>query len=204
MTLVEGVSIAVAILAIVIGWAVSRKYGNRPAKLKFDWSSELLLTTSGKKRTSDLKVLYKDFEVPDPHLLRITVKNIGSRDIPTSSFDAGRSLRIYADGKLFGLLSVSHIEPSVFPAIGGEIEFSIRPTLIKRGESWEVTAIVAGNLVPKLESPLIDTDIIDTAKTEADVQEALKATRSVLGGLPGHALAEEITKAILRRIGRRS
>ena len=179
----------------------ARKYGNRRAKLRYDWLAEPLLPRTRPDEASDIAVTYKDIPVPNPHLVRVIISNVGPRDIASTGFDQNKPLRIHADGKFYGVLSSSHRE-TLFPAIGGDFNVELQPTLLKRGDSWEVSVLVSGNLAPSLDSPLIDTDVVDAATFDEQVEAAsnlwIGLSRSFF---PIGAALADVTTEVVRIMG---
>jgi hypothetical protein len=62
---------------------------------------------------------------------------------------------------MYGITSTSHPRYTVSGAIGSEGVLKLSPLLLHRGEEWVVEAVVQGDITPVLESPLIDTDVVE-------------------------------------------
>jgi len=109
-----------------------------------------------------LKLTFRDIEITDPHLVRLTLKNVGPTDIASDHFDAGTPLVIDLHcQRFFGLLGTGHPAGSTMTqSLGGPGLIEIRPVLLRRGDQWTIEAIIDGAPKPELSSPLIDTDIV--------------------------------------------
>ena len=151
-------SLIVAALAIPSAIWATRQWGTRRARLECSAHSSPLLPKPG--REGLLQVTYRDFPVTDPHIVSFALRNVGPRDIASSFFDSGSSIKITLQGTFYGLTEVDGARLDM-PALGTtDAVVMIRPLLIKRGESCSFSAIVSGPSDVKLELPLIDTDIV--------------------------------------------
>jgi hypothetical protein len=110
---------------------------------------------------SHLKVTYRDIEVQDPHLVKITVKNTGPGDVASEHFDARKPLIIKLNCTMFGLTSTTHPTSTASSSIGAPAVICLGPQLLRRRETWVIEAIVGGQGEPELFSPLIDTDLVN-------------------------------------------
>lgn len=155
------VGIVVGIIAIVVGALAARRWGARRGKVFFEFSSTGLIPEDQVGPGKLLKVTFRDFEVNDPHLVTLRLRNVGPSDVSSSHFDAGKPVVISLNCTMFGVTSTSHPDSTMTTAVGGEGVVELRPCLLVRGEEWLVTAVVGGKPNPKLTSPLIDTDIVD-------------------------------------------
>ena len=84
-------ALIVAVVGIPAAVLATRQYGNRRRKLLFDWSATPLIR---RRETEDIAVTYQGEPVKDPHILTLTIANVGPADIGSSHFDGGRPLRI--------------------------------------------------------------------------------------------------------------
>lgn len=114
-------------------------------------------------RPTALAVTFVDIPVPDPHLVSFELRNIGPRDIPSTAFDASQPLMVHFPGAFYGITRSSG---GIIGAAVGERPpkaiVRIPPHLMKRGDSLSFTAVVSGGGPPRVESPLVDTDIVQT------------------------------------------
>jgi hypothetical protein len=152
------VGIVVGVLAIFTGIFAARRWGNRRMRVLYQWQAAPLLIDSG---GGLLKVTFRDFEVADPHLLSIRFQNIGPADIATERFDGAVPLRVILNCTMFGVTRSSDPKTTRTGSLGSAGEISMLPHLFKKGEEWLVEAVVGGQPDPNLQSPLIDTDVVD-------------------------------------------
>lgn len=161
MGVAEWIALAgvVAVLAFGIGGILAtRRWGNRRRRLFLSCeSSPMLPTASAEGR---LQLTYRDFPVPDPHLVSIRLRNVGPKDVATRDFDAGASFRVELNCTMFGVIGSSHPPNTLSSSIGSDAVVEFTPGLLQSGDEWRVDVVVEGKPAPKLRSPLIDTDIV--------------------------------------------
>ena len=153
-------ALAVAVVAIPVAIWATRRWGNRRARVEFQFMSLPLLPSDA--REGLLEVTYRDVPVKDPHLVSVTLRNTGPKDISTSTFDSDCPIVIRFDQTFYGLTSVQGGVNTVSPAIGARATDSrveLRPGLLKRGNAWSFSAVLSGPVEVKVDSPLIDTDV---------------------------------------------
>lgn len=158
----DWIGIAAVIIAFVVGVATvlaTRQWGNRRRKILFIYNKTALLPKG--RQPGPLQVTYHDIPVKDPHLVTLSIKNIGPSDIGSEQFDAKRPLTIRLNCTMYGLTSNSHPSSSTSTAIGEQGVLELRPQLLRRGEEWTTEAVVEGEANPELDSPLIDTDTVN-------------------------------------------
>jgi hypothetical protein len=157
------IGIVVTAIAILVGALAARRWGTRRRRVLFEYGSTPLIpqVQLGAKAREYLKVTYRDFEVDEPHLVDIRLKNLGPSDVSTSHFDAGKPIELHLKCKLYGVTENSVPDSVLLPAIGSLDPILLQPRLFKKEESWSISAIVSGNPTPTLVSTLVDTDIVD-------------------------------------------
>lgn len=163
-------ALIVAIIAILVAVWATRRWGNRRAKVQFEFRSLPLLRDDMKPGL--LEVTYRDMPVKKPHLVSVTIENVGPRDIPSSAFDAGKPISVTFNQTFYGLTSTSGGVHTTSPAIGtpaNDAIVLIQPGLLKRREAWSFSAVLSGPAEISVESPLIDTDMrqVDLSDEEA-------------------------------------
>jgi hypothetical protein len=163
--------IILGVIGIVVTIAAARRWGNRRRKLLFSFESAPLLPPG--PNNGLLEITYHGFPVEDPHLVTVRLQNIGPLDIPSGQFDAESPLTINLNCKMFGVTSNRSGARVVAPAIGGDGFLQIGPQMLHRGEEWVVEAVVQGDAEPTLDSPLIDTDIVEGPSMLEQVAEQL-------------------------------
>ena len=179
-------ALVVAVVAIPVTIWATRRWGNRRAVLTYALESVPLLP--GDDQSLLLEVRYLGVPIPDPHLLTVTFRNTGPKDIPSDSFDAGKPIVIRFTAKSYGV-TASAGQPDWYApgpdASSGEAKVELRPRLLKRGQSWSLSMIVQGPVEPVIESPLVETDL---KVGSSDIGTPLEVVVQVLGQavpLPG-------------------
>lgn len=174
-------ALIVAIIAIPATVLATRQWGNRRARLDVEIEAIPLLPEDA--RPGVLEVTYRDIPVDEPHLVSVTFRNSGPRDLASEMFDGGRSITVKFDQIFYGLTAVQGGIKTQSPAIGIGAEdavVSVHPGLLKRGESWSFSAVTTGPVDVTVDSPLIDTDIRAVAPTEGG-RSAITLHVSVFG-----------------------
>ncbi|MFJ5992630.1 hypothetical protein [Lentzea sp. NPDC092896] len=199
-----------AVIAIIVTIIVTRRWGTRRAKLLFQYKFTSLLPVENDRY--NLKVVYKEQSIDNPHLVTLRLANVGPKDVSSGNFDAGQSIRIDFECPIYGSLGWNG-HKNIFKVYGvGSVSAHLRdtvscveiaPTLLKVGETWEVELLVSGDRDPNAEFPLIDTDIINQdAKEKLDkmVSEMPKILPTFgLSGLFMPFLEPVMRAVILRR-----
>jgi hypothetical protein len=185
-------ALIVAVLGIPITVLATRAYGNRRARLLFNCRAVPLLPESDKHGL--VKVTYRDFDVDNPHLVTISLANIGPIDIASAAFDQGRGIRVDLKNTTFyGVVSVPPAKDRgeiVSQAVGTEDGYILLgPALLRRRQVWTVEVLVSGDPNPELTSSLINTDIVSSEEDGLTVgirvgSAALSAAIPVIGGIP--------------------
>ena len=193
-------ALAVALVGIPVAVLATRRWGNRRAVVSYAVEVTPLLPEAD--QTQGLAVSYRDIAVPDPILVTITFVNIGPRDIPSGSFDAGNPIVVRLMGTFYGV-TASFGEPDLaVPAVGtAGVGAFIRfgPRLLKRRQSWAVSLIVGGDMRTSLESPLVDTDLRIADPASVARQRAMLL--SALDLLPGGVVARLAIKSLRKYKG---
>jgi len=184
-------ALLVAILGIPITVFATRRYGNRRARLLFNCRAVPLLPDNDQHRL--VKVTYRDFDVPNPHLVTISIANIGPTDIASAAFDQNRGIRVDLKETVFyGVVSTSPAKERgelLSQAIGTKDGYIVLgPALLRRAQVWTVELLVAGEPTPELTSSLINTDIVSSQEDALSVgirvgAAALSAAVPIMGGI---------------------
>lgn len=152
-------ALAVGVIAVPVSVWAARRWGSRRARTDFTFSVIPLLPIDD----SPLEVTYHDLPVDQPHLVSVSLRNTGPRDIPSSAFDGGQPILVRFDTRFYGLTSrATGGARTLAPAVGSPADravVQIEPGLLKRGESWSFNAVVSGRATVSLTSPLVDTDV---------------------------------------------
>jgi hypothetical protein len=119
-----------------------------------------------------LEVTYRDFAVPNPHLVSVVFRNTGPRDISSAAFDNGRPISIGFDQTFYGLTSTKgggKIKSSAIGTPAGVAIVHLEPGLLKRGEEWSFSAVLSGPVEVSITAPLVDTDVAQVIPNNVDV-----------------------------------
>lgn len=160
-------ALVVAIIAIPAAVLATRHWGNRRARLEVKIEATPLLPEDA--RPGLLEVTYRDIPVDEPHLVSVTLRNSGPRDLASGMFDGGRSITVKFDQTFYGLTAVHGGIETRSPAIGAsavDAVVFVQPALLKRGESWSFSAVTTGPVDVTVDAPLIDTDVQVVAPPE--------------------------------------
>lgn len=186
--LLAWLALGVAVIAIPVAIWTTRQWGNRRARIDVSVTSTPILP--GGTGPGLLEVTYGDIPVMEPHLVSVTLRNTGPRDLASGTFDGGRSVEVRFDQTFYGLTDVHGGARTLSPAIGTPPEgavVSIQPGLLKRGDSWAFSAVTTGPVKVSIDAPLIDTDVRILDPSALEARRDLTVTLSVLGltvGLP--------------------
>lgn len=175
-------ALVVGILAIPVTVFATRQWGNRRARLEVEIKATPLLPEGA--RPGLLEVTYRDIPVDEPHLVSVTLRNIGPRDLASGMFDGGRPIRVKFDQSFYGLTAVDGGVDTLSPGVGASGDSAVvlvRPGLLKRGELWSFSAVTTGPVNATVDAPLIDTDV--RAVPPADEGRAAIALRLTAFGI---------------------
>lgn len=175
------IGVAATVLAGCLGAWATWKFGNRRGRLLFTWEVVSLLEQGG--RPELLEVTYRDMPVPDPHLVKLQLVNIGPSDIASAMFDSGASIDVsLADCVFYGSVRTSHPGSFLMPAIGTKPAIvSFRPSLLKKREALEVTLVVAGGPTVEIaKDPLVGVDIVERTRAEVLASGIAETAAAVL------------------------
>jgi hypothetical protein len=185
------------LIGAAITWFFSWKYGSRRRKLLFTWDCVQLMPER-KWTEGALEVSFEGLPVDDPYLLKITLKNVGPVDIASADFDAGLPLRVLFSKGYLELLDMNFVD--VMTLIGmDEGVLSIDPILLRRGATIFLDVLVDGKPEVELESPLINTDIVDADTA----QRSIRILSEVAAG-PASVVVGPATSAVVTSIVRRA
>ncbi|MBD2764458.1 hypothetical protein IEE91_04445 [Kocuria sp. cx-455] len=144
----------------------TRQWGTRRAHLAVEVYANPLLPVDA--RSGLLEVTYRDIPVEEPHLVSVTLRNVGPRDVATKMFDGGRSITVKFDHTFYGITATQGDFEITSPGIGAKegAIVSMSPGLLKRGESWSFSAVTSGPVDVTVDTPLIDTDVRAVERAE--------------------------------------
>ncbi|MDR7172220.1 hypothetical protein J2W56_005981 [Nocardia kruczakiae] len=165
-------ALAVAIMAIPVTVLATRQWGSRRARLEVVVDATPLLP--GQARPGLLEVTYRDITVSEPHLVSVTFRNLGPRDLASEMFDSGRPITVKFDQVFYGLTAVHGGIKTSSPAIGASSDDAVvyvEPGLLKRGESWAFSAVTTGPVQVTIDAPLVDTDVRHSVPVTEDRAE---------------------------------
>lgn len=193
-------ALVVAIVAIPITAWITRRYGTRRKRLLFLFEATSLVPTIKSYAADALKVTYHNVPVDDPHLLTIRVENVGPADVASTHFDSGRPVEVRLNSTLYGMLSATHGEHTVGPAMGTkDAVIELTPLLLKRRDAWVVEVLVSGNPAPRLVSSLIDTDVVTQTAADRVTVVAGNALEALTPGFGLTRALDNVLSAIKRK-----
>lgn len=196
--------VVLTFVGIIAGVLATRHWGERRARLLFTYRTVPLLSSTDSGGL--LKVTYLDHEVQDPQLVTLLLRNTGPRDIASGRFDSGKPLHINLNAKMYGVVASSaeamrgSISESPVGNDNGYIEFE--PALLRRAQAWSAEVLVSGSPEPRLNSPLVDTDVVEaeegsTSATKEFASVAASALSASVGfGGIASAFAGSLSRAI--------
>lgn len=175
------IGVVATVLAGCLGAWATWKFGNRRGRMLFTWEVVSLLEQGG--RPELLEVTYRHMPVPDPHLVKLQLVNIGPSEISSAMFDSGASIDVaLADCVFYGSVRTSHPSSFLMPATGTKAPIvSFRPALLKKREALEVTLIVAGGPAVEIaKDPLVGVDIVERTRAEVLASGIAETAAAVL------------------------
>lgn len=165
------IALAVGLLGAAIAWIGPRR-GRR--RLHYGTISETrLLPRHGlsEEVRSNLVLLHRGQPVGgDPYVVEIVLRGMGNRDIPSSSFDQGKPLRIHLGVPIIEQLQVNEDSKSAIPTPpirAGDKSVEIGPGLVGRRQRISVSLLVDGRPHLRAESPLPDIAVIKVDSPDA-------------------------------------
>jgi hypothetical protein len=188
-----------ALIGIASGVGAARRWGTRRGRLAISHELSPLLSANG---LADLRVTYKGRTVKDPHLLSVSIKNVGSRNIRRDQFNGDEPWTISFACKLFGVTASKSSGEDVVPVelsvIGDALTLRVPPTIIPRGREWNLELVVSGSDLEFRKSDLADVDVVSV--DAAGLQARQEILRAAIGGV-GNPFAL-LTDVILGRSSR--
>jgi hypothetical protein len=186
-------------IAVILGIGAilgARRWGTRPGRLLFDHdATSLVPQTAGPSGL--LQLTFRDVNVPEPHLVRVRLVNVGPRDIATAHFDNGTPLSIDLGCTLYGVVNTSHPERTVSGALGSPAVLEVKPGLLRRMEEVLIDVVVSGEPNPSLVSSLIDVDVISGAAFDWRRDLARTALEALVLALPFGGGARSLSDALI-------
>lgn len=176
-TFVPWAALAVAVIAIPVTIWATRRWGNRRGRISVSISATALIPEGSGR----LEVTYRDIPVHSPHLVTISLRNSGPKDISSSMFDSGKPTVVSFDTTFYGVTSVHGGVKLTSSAIGTtppDSTIGIKPGLLRRRSEWSFSAVVTGPVVVSIDSTIIDTDLIEEVPA---VDSAVKVLFSFAG-----------------------
>jgi hypothetical protein len=193
------IAIVVAVIAILVGVLAARRWGTKKRRLLVTYSASPLIPSLPSEAHETVQVTYKDIPVENPHLLEISIQNIGPVDVTTDDFDARRHAVFKLNCKIYGLVSSTRPGFTSCSPVGSEGLIEISPLLLKCKESCEITAITSGMPDVEPDFPLINTEIVDRPTLAAELTHSVigQVLLAVTAALPGGQLAGAAAEALL-------
>jgi len=157
------------ILAIA-GIVISIYYGRKSLLQRLReirWSAESipLLSQDIEPFRSKIEVLVGGYHVPNPHLVRLCIKNIGKLDLESRMFDKDRPIIFHLSGtKYFHMIELGS------PAVRGDQgRICVGPELLKSGEQWIISFLADRDTrVERVEQHLSNVQVLGSTINARD------------------------------------
>ncbi|MEV4207552.1 hypothetical protein [Nocardia salmonicida] len=141
------------------------KYNKRRKRLVVKAMYSKLITGHTGQLSDQIHVKYGDLDISDPHLVNITVWNVGAKDILAKDFDGDKPLKIEIGATVVALLQPDG--PTLNSLVVADA-VSIQPSLLVAGRRYVIPALVDGEPNTSVEtSRIADTDILDKPQRQA-------------------------------------
>jgi len=154
----------VGTLALVgVAFQIVSYYRDHP-KRRVEYTVHSARLVASRRKINDMVVTVRGVVVDDPHLVTVNLYSNSRADIPSTAFDAGRSMRIRVepggaltlDGPDFrGGIQVNGGHGDGF----AWAEFAVPPQLIRKRSEGSITFVSSGTPKITLDAPLVDVDV---------------------------------------------
>jgi hypothetical protein len=168
---------AVIVVGVISVW-VALRIANPKKRLEYKVSGTPLLATQslGSVEPGSVTVAYQGMPVTNPWVVTLDVWSVGRRDIRSSDFDDGRSLRFDLGAEIKATLDTTTRFGALTAGYPGWVELS--PCLIRRGHVLTVVALTDGPPTLTYRNPLVDIEIRQARESAS----TLDLLRAALGG----------------------
>ncbi len=170
--------VAVIVVGVISVW-VALRIANPKKAIEYKMSGTPLLATQslGSVEPGSVTVAYQGMPVTNPWVVTLDVWSVGRRDIRSTDFDDGRSLRFDLGVEIKATLDTTTRFGALTAGHPGWIELS--PCLIRRGHVLTVVALTDGPATITYRNPLVDIDVKE-ARESPRALDLLLAALSVL------------------------
>ncbi|MGW4336615.1 hypothetical protein ACWEK5_27965 [Rhodococcus koreensis] len=111
---------------------------------------------------------YADREVENPHLLVLTLENLGPKDIVSADFDQQRPIRISVGAAVIGGGNDGPETDNNLSFVASEREVTISPTLLSLRHPHTISLITDGSPSPKMTGAVRDCDLVLKQASDVD------------------------------------
>ncbi|MFI1304052.1 hypothetical protein [Streptomyces sioyaensis] len=188
---------ATAVIALLaLSWGVyTWRFKDPKRQFLYGMSNPTPLLSAPEGVRQDLELRHRGEVLTDPHVLQVTLINRGRKDIPSTDFDGGRSIRCD-----LGVRIIAHLSSTCVPESLKAPKLAIKatvieaaPTLIRSRQSITYALLVDGA------KPILECDIpiinvhpreIDSEYTQGIATEAL--TVALVSSVPLGAVIDAV------------
>lgn len=128
-TFVWTVIVIPLVIAVVVGWYFWRRQ-QQPRVEVAERISQLPVT-----------VQHEGEDIPDPHLIAITIRNRGRDDLVSQAFDRGKPITVRFEGST--LRAAVRTTPADLPVTAEGDTLSVGPALLKKGSAWYIDVLAS-------------------------------------------------------------
>jgi hypothetical protein len=192
-----GAAVVATVLAAVAGVWVTLFVGFPRRRLYYGLRAAAPLLTV---RSSDLKLLYREEPLTDPHVLTVELISRGRKDIPNDAYNDGQPLQLDVGASIVEILQITS-EPETLDTphvTASGKRLNIGPSLIGKRHQITISVLTDGGQ-PYLtyRSPLIDVQI----RQRIDDRTTLTWALAVVAGMMAIAAVAAIVGTSVRGLG---
>ncbi|CAM3629470.1 hypothetical protein TSOC111612_06385 [Tsukamurella ocularis] len=182
-------------------------HNKKRKKISLEVRTQALMQPAARKHDDNLRMTFNDTLVTDPHIVEITIRNTGHKDVSSKDFDGDDPVTFTVSAPIVADLPNSDL-PSKIVTDKEAGKILVHPRKIAVREEIQTRFLVDG--VPKIElenSPLLDTDITDARNERIGgiLQIFTESLRTIgdalIGGIGGGFSASVVEVLIGRKRG---
>lgn len=177
------IAAVLALVGIVVGVITYRRQFPK-RKIEYTVDAVRLMAQALPAGTVEVKV--QGIEVSDPYLTTISFVSSSRADIPSSAFDAGRSIVVHVEpGGAVLLERSSEVDSIAFSGGKGEgmdwAEFRAAPQLVRAGATGTISFVSDGPPTVTVDSPLVDIKVIEVRPELSERKERNRLLGAAIG-----------------------
>ncbi|MGY1692343.1 hypothetical protein [Geodermatophilus sp. SYSU D01105] len=167
-----------SLVAAVVSIAVAVYYGRRALKrpkreIRWSFHVDALFSQGNEEWRNLVEVRVSDRAIRNPCIATLSIRNVGSDDIPSSLFDGGRPIEFEVAGKVAYVLPPD--SPSAVTVRDSRLAFG--PELLKSGDRWTARMITDGTPQARLVSSYVIDSILEKEPEIVDGVDSARAER---------------------------